>query len=197
MVKTKANRVMSLILAIMILPFIAIEGTLTHVSAEDDFLGHGGNREFLTEIVPVTSMPDFDEYISIETCSELEKIGNDSNYPLSGKYYLKDDIDLAGIEWIPIGTYGEPFFGIFDGQGHAIKNLTITNMDSGVFEHIYADYSLFGVIYAYNYDNSPENTAIRNLALEEVNIALNIGALRSGFDASVLWQESHYVNKHC
>lgn len=76
------------------------------------------------------------ETVEIATAEELAAI-NDN---LSGRYVLTADIDLAGAEWTPIGTYapsGESeeeqeipasdtaFTGIFDGQGHTISNLTI------------------------------------------------------------------------
>lgn len=40
---------------------------------------------------------------------------------------LKADIDLSGIEWIPIGNADFPFSGSFDGQNKTISNLTISN----------------------------------------------------------------------
>ena len=40
---------------------------------------------------------------------------------------LQADIDLSGIEWIPIGTEDFPFKGSFDGQNKTISNLTISN----------------------------------------------------------------------
>ncbi len=40
-------------------------------------------------------------------------------------YELTDDIDLAGIDWQPIGGLREPFNGILRGNGHTIFNLTI------------------------------------------------------------------------
>ena len=62
------------------------------------------------------------------------------NKNLSGNYVLTADIDLAGVEWTPIGTWvpsGESeeeqeipspefaFTGTFDGNGHTISNLKI------------------------------------------------------------------------
>lgn len=39
---------------------------------------------------------------------------------------LEADIDLGGREWEPIGGCGETYFGgVFDGQGHVVRNLTI------------------------------------------------------------------------
>ncbi|MBR6029512.1 MAG: hypothetical protein IKP40_10530 [Clostridia bacterium] len=74
------------------------------------------------------------ETIEIATAEALAAISGN----LSGNYILTADIDLAGIEWTPIGAFvmggGEEgevpdmtaaFTGTFDGQGHAIRNLTI------------------------------------------------------------------------
>ena len=50
---------------------------------------------------------------------------------------LTDNIDLAGMEWTPIGqagtSYGATnyFQGIFDGQGYTISNMTITQTNDG------------------------------------------------------------------
>lgn len=43
-----------------------------------------------------------------------------------GKHYvLVSDINLAGKEWVPIGTKDKPFAGVFDGKDHKIAGLTI------------------------------------------------------------------------
>ena len=72
--------------------------------------------------------------IEIDSAEKLAAINDD----LSGNYVLTADIDLAGIDWTPIGAFvmggGEEgevpdmtaaFTGTFDGQGHTISNLTI------------------------------------------------------------------------
>ena len=75
-----------------------------------------------------------EDKITISTAEELQKIGTDNSYPLSGNYVLEDDIDMTGIDFTPIGggmgTRGavsgdNVFTGTFDGQGHIISNLTI------------------------------------------------------------------------
>ena len=57
--------------------------------------------------------------------------GSAQGYP--GQYFaLTEDINLAGVEWQPIGhmdledmsNYSCMFFGTFDGQGHTISNVT-------------------------------------------------------------------------
>ncbi len=82
----------------------------------------------------------------------------------SGVYFkLTDDIDLGGKEWTPIGyssydrnnNRSNPaiiFSGNFDGNGHTISNLTITNLN----KHL----GLFGF----------SNGTISNIILDNVNI---------------------------
>ncbi len=75
-----------------------------------------------------------EEAIEIDSAEALAAI-NDN---LAGHYVLTADIDLAGMDWTPLGAFvpgggeegEEPdltaaFTGVFDGQGHTIRNLTI------------------------------------------------------------------------
>ena len=76
------------------------------------------------------------EVIEISTAEELAAV----NKNLAGSYVLTADIDLAGAEWTPLGTFvpsGESeeeqempsldyaFIGTFNGNGHTISNLKI------------------------------------------------------------------------
>lgn len=63
------------------------------------------------------------EQTGIRTPAELDAIRNN----LAGNYYLENDIDMAGMNWMPIGSDTEPFTGSFDGKGKRIKNLTISS----------------------------------------------------------------------
>jgi len=51
------------------------------------------------------------------------------------KYYeLTDNINLAYMEWVPVGIYGNSnqyFYGSFDGNGYTISDLYITNLNEG------------------------------------------------------------------
>ena len=102
--------------------------------------------------------------ISITTAEELMGMADD----LAADYVLDADIDLAGIVWTPIGTFkpsGESaeeqeipasdaaFTGTFDGQGHTIRNLTITGEDGIAV-------GLFGCI---------ANTEVGNFTLENAS----------------------------
>ncbi|MDP3129700.1 MAG: GLUG motif-containing protein, partial [Bacillota bacterium] len=46
-------------------------------------------------------------------------------------YVLGADIDLGGLEWIPLGTPDDPFSGDFDGAGHTVSNFAITHAYEG------------------------------------------------------------------
>jgi len=92
--------------------------------------------------------------IPISNRAGLEAIASN----LSGSYYLTQDIDLSGAEWVPIGNGSSDFKGTFDGQGHVIKNLTITGVG-------YTYSGLFGSV------SSPSgNATIKNISLENIDI---------------------------
>ncbi|MCX8064484.1 MAG: hypothetical protein N3G21_04850, partial [Candidatus Hydrogenedentes bacterium] len=80
--------------------------------------------------------------IPIGNVNDLQKIGNDPNYPLNGSYILIDDIDATGTnQWNsgqgfqPIGSQTNPFSGEFDGNGKKIIGLYInrTAQNVGLF----------------------------------------------------------------
>ena len=103
------------------------------------------------------------EVIEISSAEELAAINENP----SGRYVLTADIDLAGIEWTPIGTFnpggGEEgevpdmtaaFTGTFDGRGHTIRNLTVNRPEAWAM-------GLFGCI---------ANTQIGNFTLENAAV---------------------------
>ncbi len=99
-------------------------------------------------------------YTIIKTPDDLQAMANN----MSGKYILMNDIDLAGIEWEPIGhldpeaddPWSTAFSGVLNGNGYAIKNLTIK--DDGTSDAV----GLFGVT------NGAE---IKDVILENIDIS--------------------------
>ena len=80
--------------------------------------------------------------ITITTAEQLKNIAE-----FTAEYELGADIDLAGIDWIPLGatatqssTSVTAFTGTFNGNGHAIKNLTISRSTSDKYNFV----GLFG-----------------------------------------------------
>ncbi len=84
-------------------------------------------------------------------------------YDLDKHFKLQNDIDLEKLNREPIGTSNDPFTGVFDGNGHVIKNLFV---DGGDF----IDTGMFG----YARDAEIRNTAIENV---DVKGGDNVGGL--------------------
>lgn len=129
-----------------------------------------------------TSMPG-EKYISgaveIRTAQELAAIDED----LSGKYILKDDIDLSGYgEWTPIGT-NKAFEGsLVNPYGYKITNLRIESeiFRAGLFADIRGSAYLDGLIL--------ENVYIDNSGSENVSVAGGI--------AGSIWYQQHDTQLH-
>lgn len=110
----------------------------------------------------------------VATAAQLESI---QDKPDSLYYVLVNDIDLAGIEWTPM-VY---FSGVLDGQGHSIKNMTITEwsnlcLDTGTRSHYVGLFQKSDSRWVHSSTGSwrKEASVIRNLNLEDVNIALDL-----------------------
>jgi hypothetical protein len=68
----------------------------------------------------------------VETIADLQKVGTGTDgWANTLHYVLKNDIDLIGVDWNPIGRNEDGTFikfnGTFDGSGHVISNVTINN----------------------------------------------------------------------
>lgn len=102
-------------------------------------------------------------YKKISTPEELVSMKNDPK----GKYILKNDIDLNGIDWVPF-----TFNGIFEGNGYEINNLKVSRTGSAkrsTFDGNMKEYDtefsgLFDVL---------EDAEVRNLTLNNVDIDIN------------------------
>ncbi|MFR0859827.1 MAG: InlB B-repeat-containing protein [Christensenellales bacterium] len=117
----------------------------------------------------------------ITTAQQLKQLADEVNAgdSKSGKtYLLANDIDLSGLNWVPIGYYidwnnsnNKPFSGVFDGQGHSIIGLTISGGQN--------DAGLFG----YTHLATIRNVVIRNPQIEGRG---EVGALvgRQGYSST-------------
>ena len=121
-----------------------------------------------------TSAPDASEY-HISTAEQLAGLAQLVNtYPgttnFAGKtFYLENDLDLSGHEWISIGTGigGDcpeySFCGVFDGQGHVISNLYSheSYIEGADESHNLLRNALFGNVY---------NGEVKNLGVANAEI---------------------------
>ena len=86
-----------------------------------------------------TPVDDSTKTVTIASAEELAMFAKQVNSGTSYSGYtvkLVADIDLSGKTWTPIGKSGKTFNGIFDGEGHTIKNLMINKpglIDVGLF----------------------------------------------------------------
>ena len=123
------------------------------------------------------SAPDASAY-HISTAEQLAGLAQLVNADpgttnFAGKtFYLDNDIDLSGHEWISIGTvlggdYPEySFCGVFDGKGHVISNLYshesyIKGAEGADESHNLLRNALFGSVY---------NGEVKNLGVENADI---------------------------
>ncbi len=128
-----------------------------------------------TDKVYVSSLSDFvsGSTYYVKSASDLNKLAELTNAGknTSGvKFVLENDVDLAGQQFVPIGTYNNRFKGNFYGNGHVIKNLTITDtsvLSDPVMVNSKKIYhaGLFGVI---------DGAKLYDIGLGNVNINLSI-----------------------
>ncbi len=141
-----------------------------------------------------------DGFTPIYTAEDLNNIRNN----LSGKYILMNDIDLSGIEWIPIGTELDAFKGVLDGNGKTLNGLNITGTvasvnrnSSGIFAFTNGatikniniinskvkiskaenDFYAVGIIVGLAKFSTVENCKVDGQADVSVNGTLNIGGI--------------------
>lgn len=78
------------------------------------------------ETTETTVVVDTENFLPITTIDELMEI------EMNKSYILMNDLDLTGVEWEPLGSFTQPFLGIFDGNNQTISNLTITDKNAGL-----------------------------------------------------------------
>ena len=80
-----------------------------------------------------------EDMIQIYTVEDLLAIAENP----TGNYILMDDLDLAGVEWVPMD-----FAGTLDGNGHAILNLTVTQVGQTMEKSYDSDKNAYETAYA-------------------------------------------------
>lgn len=160
------KRILGIALAICMMIFCVPMGVFAE-SAADVWDGSADTSWY-------TSAPDASEY-HISTAEQLAGLAQLVNADpgttnFAGKtFYLDNDLDLSGHEWISIGTVlgGDcpeySFCGVFDGQGHVISNLySHESYIQGADEsHNLLRNALFGSVY---------NGEVKNLGVADAEI---------------------------
>jgi hypothetical protein len=107
----------------------------------------------------------------ISSAEQLNSIGGNPRL-MAAHFKLTNDIDLAGTDFVPIGSVATPFAGVFEGNGRTVSRLT----------HTAGDHSRVG-LFGYVHD---VNAQISNVTLIDPNIAAGAGS-RAGALVGDLW----------
>jgi len=94
-------------------------------------------------------------YYLVSNEAQLRAIGT-GEYGMEQNYMQQADIQLSENEWIPIGTWDDPFTGTYNGNGFEITGLTMKNPDAKLV-------GLFGV--------ARDNAQIYNITLRDFDTA--------------------------
>lgn len=86
---------------------------------------HGGVRSY-TFRCESAEPPLVNGVYEISTAEQMVWFGKYVNRDPEAKGKLMADIDLSGITWEPMCPDGEGYTGVFDGNGHVIRNLSIS-----------------------------------------------------------------------
>ncbi|MDY5931543.1 MAG: hypothetical protein SPJ34_05890, partial [Candidatus Ornithospirochaeta sp.] len=99
---------------------------------------------------------------------------------------LKSDLDLANLEWTPIGQKaGNKFAGSFDGQNHTISNLKITPNEAIAKEDTFDGYAaLFGAM---------DGGTIKNVKVSGSVEGKNVAGLLARMDSGLVENCISYV----
>lgn len=148
-----------------------IDGTATLKNNTVDGNLYGRTVNGTVNVEGNTAAPQADLYI--RTAADLVAFANEVNdegNSYSGKtVVLLNDIDLAGIDWTPIGQTGDvtkaQFLGTFDGNGKTISGLKVTSDNSSTTN----GYGLFGWLQG----------TVKNLTVSGANITAshNVGVI--------------------
>ena len=140
-----------------------------------------------TDKVYVSSLSDFvsGSTYYVKSASDLNKLAELTNAGKDTKnvtFVLENDVDLAGQQFVPIGTYNNSFKGNFYGNGHVIKNLTIT--DTSVLSEPFTSGS--SKVYHAGLFGMTNGAKLYDIGLENVNINLSIDGVEDGVWAGAL-----------
>ena len=164
------KKLLSLLLALCLAMAIVPMSAFAEETAADSWDGTADTSWY-------TDAPDASEY-HISTAEQLAGLAQLVNADpgttnFAGKtFYLDNDIDLSGHEWISIGTGRggtQPkysFCGVFDGQGHVISNLYSheSYIEGADESHNLLRNALFGNVY---------NGEVKNLGVANAEILID------------------------
>lgn len=130
-----------------------------------------GTAPALTGLGTQASPYLIDTVTSLGTFRDYVNLGNDC---YNVYFKLTDDINLQNAEWTPIGQ-STVFNGKFNGNGHTVKNLTITDTSDSNDQNKQV-IGFFGTAGS----AAEKNMVIENLTIENVTFSTNSSYVRMG-----------------
>ena len=94
----------------------------------------------------------------------------------SGSYVLTHDVDLAGVDWTPFA-----FTGTLNGQGYAIRNLTVKKTGAETRETVDGNTKPYETVFAGLF-SVLENASVRDLSL--IGVTVSVEETVSGADGN-------------
>ena len=113
--------------------------------------------------------------------AQLRAIGT-GEYGMDKNYMQQADIELSTDEWIPIGTWDNPFTGTFNGNGYEIIGLTMTDPNAEII-------GMFGV--------ARDNAQIYNITLRDfdtMSAGKNAANISAGAIVAIAYGAHAYDN---
>ena len=126
-------------------------------------------------------------YYQVANEAQLRAIGT-GQYGMDLNYMQQADIYLSANDWVPIGTWDDPFTGSYNGNGFEIIGLTMTDPDAEII-------GLFGVtknahIYNITLRDYDITRAGKNAAQKSIGAILAIGQGSRSYDNFVYPKET-------
>ena len=81
----------------------------------------------------------------------------------TAQYKLGGNIDLGGVTWIPLGSVGREFRGVFDGNKYAVSNFTVDGKTGGP-DIIYKNVGFFG--------KTASTALVKNLGIIDADVSV-------------------------
>ncbi len=116
---------------------VMIEGAAKWVMGEDGYPTLDFNnrvQNWIDVAEPVTPVDGVYYIDKPEQLAYIAKIVNEGNTLEGQTVLLRNDLDLSGKSWTPIGRYNAPFSGELNGNGHSVTGLTISYNSLGYLE---------------------------------------------------------------
>lgn len=117
----------------------------------------------LATVMPVSATEE-SAPVEIHTIEDLFAIAEDP----AGNYILMEDLDLLGTEW-----EGIDFSGTFDGNGHAILNVSITHPSGEIATSYDGNLKTYDTSFA-GFFSSIRNAEIKNLQLINIRALVDV-----------------------